>query len=74
MSDMLYKVEHEVKTLRAQLKEAEGALMDYVRGDGSDLDVYERLNANIERLFGQLESAEELERDLRGEDRACMYG
>ena len=74
MSDMLYKVEHEVKTLRAQLREADRALLDYIRGDGSDPDVYERLHANIERIFGQLESAEELERDLRGEDRACMYG
>ena len=67
MTRMLYEVEHRVRTLRAQLDSANDALLAYIHGDGTDPDVFDRLDREIARLREQLDTAEEHATHLRME-------
>jgi hypothetical protein len=71
--DLFYRVQRDLIQARAKLSEAEYGLLAYARCGDDDPDVYERMNREIESLFHEVETLEELEMDLRGEARACMY-
>ena len=59
MKDYVYRMEHLVRVLRASLVRAEEAALTYAMHGDDDPDVYESMNGEIERLFNQLENAEE---------------
>ena len=59
VNDYLYRAEHELRTLREQLKACDEALILYARCGDDDPDTYDRMYQEYERLFAQVEAAEE---------------